>query len=127
MLRLSILGEPFGVGYFLRLGIEHLNEVATDDFTLLLRVGDAFQILEELVACVYADYVQAETLVCVHHLLELVFAQHSVVNEDARQVGTDGAVEQSCADRRVHTAAQTEYYAVVAKLLFQLLHGSFHE
>ena len=80
------LCQPFCVGYFLRLGVEHLHKVAAYDFTFLLRVAHTFQILEELVACVHSDYVQAESLVCLHNLLELVFAQHTVVYEYTRKV-----------------------------------------
>ena len=36
-----------GVGYFLRFGVEYLNEGVADGFALLLRVGDALQGREE--------------------------------------------------------------------------------
>ena len=121
------LGEPFGVSYLLCLGVEHFYEVAAYYLALLLWVAHSFQVLEELVAGVYADDVEAEALVCVHYLLELVLAQHAVVDEDARKIGTYGAVEQRGAHGRVDAAAEAEDHAVVAELLFQLFHGSFYE
>ena len=42
------LGKPFGTRLLLRLGVEHLHEVASDDLTLLLRVGNASEVGKEL-------------------------------------------------------------------------------
>lgn len=41
------LSQPFGISDFLGLSIEHLDEVAADNLTFLLRVGDTFEVLEE--------------------------------------------------------------------------------
>ena len=117
------LSEPFGVGDLLSLGVEDLHEVAADDLALLLRVSDAFEVLEELLAGIHADDVQSQTVVGFHDLLELILAQHAVVDEDTREVLADGTVEQGSADAGVHTAGKTEDDAVVAELLFQLLDG----
>ena len=121
------LSQPFGVGYLLRLGIEHLYEVAADDLALLLRVGNAFQIIEELVACVNADNVESESLIRVHNLLELVLAEHTVVNEDACKIRANGTVEQRGAHGRVNTAAESEDYAVVTELFLKFPYRRFNE
>jgi hypothetical protein len=42
------LRQPFGVAELGGLGLEHLDELATDDLALLLRVGDALQVAHEL-------------------------------------------------------------------------------
>ena len=43
-----------------------------------------------------------------------------MVYEDTCQVLSDGTIKQYGYHRRIDTAAETEYYTVVAKLLFQL-------
>ena len=53
------LGEEVRVGDRLRLFAEDFDEDPTDDFSLLLRIGDAFQFAEELLAGV-ADVPLAE-------------------------------------------------------------------
>ena len=64
------------------------------NLALLLRVGNAFKVFEELLACINADNVESDSLICLHNLLELVLAQHSVVNEDTCKVLSDGTVKQ---------------------------------
>ena len=44
----SALCKPLGTSLLLSLSVEHLNEVATDNLTLLLRIGYTSQIVEEL-------------------------------------------------------------------------------
>ena len=80
------LCKPLGISNLLCLGIEHLNKVAAYNLALLLRVGNAFKVFEELLACINADNVESESLICLHNLLELILAQHSVVNEDTCKV-----------------------------------------
>ena len=88
------LCKPLGISNLLCLGIEHLNKVAAYNLALLLRVGNAFKVFEELLACINADNVESESLICLHNLLELILAQHSVVNEDTCKVLSDGTVKQ---------------------------------
>ena len=90
----SALCEPLCAGLLLSLSVEHLNEVATDNLALLLRVGNASKVGEELLACVYADNVQAQALVVFHNVAELVLAEHTVVDEDTCEVAADSLVEE---------------------------------
>ena len=57
-------------------------------------IGDAGELAEEFLRCIHADHIQSQTLVVVEHVAELVFAQHSVVHEDAGEVAAYGAVEK---------------------------------
>ena len=123
----SALAEPLRVSDFLCLGVEHLDEIASDDFPLLFGVGHSVEVGEEASAGIHADDVQAEALVVLHHVLELVLAQHAMVHEDAGQSVADGAVEQDGADAAVHASRQSEYDAVVAYLFPQLGNGRLHE
>ena len=121
------LGKPFGVGDFLGFGVEHVDEAGADDLALALGFSDAFQFTEELLAGIHADDVEAETLIVAHHVLELVFAEQAVIDEDASEVFADGAVEQYGAHGGIHAAGEAEDDAVVADLLFQFGHGGVHE
>ena len=113
------LSEPFGVGNLLGLGIEHFDEVATDDLTFLFGFGNACEVGKELLAGIDANDVQAQHLVVVHDLLELVLAQHAVVDEDTRQAIADGLVQQHGGNGAVDTARESEDDAVVAQLIAQ--------
>ena len=78
-------------------------------------------------AGIHADDVQAQALVVLHHILELILAQHAVVHEDTRQLVADGAVEQDGTDGAVHAAGESEDDVVLANLLAQLGDGGVHE
>lgn len=53
-----------------------------------------------------------------HYVFELVFAEHTVVNEDASQIFTDGFVQKNRTDRRVNSSTQSEDNPVVAQFFF---------
>ena len=112
---------------FLRFLIKYFHEVAADDFALLLGFCDALEVAEELLRGIHADDVEAEAFVVAQHVLELVFAQHAVVHENAREVPPDGAVQQDGADAGVHASREAQDDAVVAQLRLQLRHGGVHE
>ena len=50
-----------------------------------------------------------------------------MVDEDAGEIAADGLVEQRGANRRVYTAREAEYHAVVAYLLAQLVDRCLHK
>ena len=52
------LGQPFSIGNLTSLCIEHLDEVATNNLTLLLRVGNACQVAKELLRGIDTNDVQ---------------------------------------------------------------------
>ena len=120
----SALCQPLGIGNLLSLSIEHLDKIATDNLTLLLRVGNASQVAKELLAGINANHVQPQTTVVVHHLLELVLAQHTVIDEDTRQVLTNGTIQQHGSNRTVNTTRETQDDAILTQLLFQLSNGA---
>ena len=101
------LRQPLGIGDLLRLGIEHLNEIAADDLTLLLRIGDTSQVSEELLAGIDSDHVETQHLIVVHHLTELVLTEHTVIDEDTGEAVADSSVQQHGSDGGVDTSAQT--------------------
>ena len=82
---------------------------------------------KELLAGIDANDVQAQHLVVVHDLLELVLTQHAVVDEDAGEVRADGFVQQHGGNGAVDTARESEDDAVVAQLKAQRGDGAFYE
>ena len=101
------LRQPLGIGDLLRLGIEHLHEVAADDLTLLLRLIDTSQVSEELLAGIDTDHVEAQYFIVVHHLTELVLTEHTVIDEDTGEAVADGSVQQHGSNGGVDTSTQT--------------------
>ena len=118
------LGKPTGIGNLLRLGIEHLNKVASDDLTLLFRIGHTSQVGKELGTRIHTNNIQSQHLVVFHDLLELVLAQHSMIYEDTSESIANGLVQQYCCDTGVHATRKAEYHAVIAQLLLQFSHRS---
>ena len=99
------LRQPFGVGALLGFGLEDFDELAADDLALLLGVGNALQVPHELLGGVDVDDAHAEVAgKGTHHLLGFVEAQQAVVDEDAGQLVTDGAMQQRGNDRGIDPA-----------------------
>ena len=121
------LCQPLHILDLLRLLVEDLHEVASDDFALGLGVGHARQVAEELRPGLDPLDVEPHVLVGCQHLLELVLAQQARVDEDAIEVVADGLVEQHGGHRRIDTARETQHHAVVAQPLAQLAHGRLDE
>ena len=121
------LRQPFSVGNLLRLGVEHLHKVAANDFTLLFRIGHTLKVGKEFLAGINANHIQSQSLIVAEHLLELVFAEHTVVHENTGQVFADSLVEQYAQHARIHTARQTENHTVVAQLRSQFSDGSVNK
>ncbi len=106
-----------------RLGVERVDELGADDLALLLRVGDAGELRQELLlrAHVHERHVEvmAEGLL---HLLALVHAQHAVVDEHAGEAVADGPVHQQRRHGAVHTTRQAADCALVTHLVLDALH-----
>ena len=93
------LCEPFDVFDLVGFFVKHVDEPLAYDLAFALGVGHACQLLEKFSRRIHADYIQSETFVIVHHVCELVFTQHSMVHENAGQIGSDGFVEQHGGNR----------------------------
>src|SRR4030095_3591465 len=98
--------EPEAAKLFCPL-LEHVDESATDDFALLFRIRDSSKAFEEQIARVDEGerkmQLVAESFL---NLIGLVVPEQSIVNEDAREPSTNGAVNQQCCNRRVHASGQ---------------------
>ncbi len=112
----------------LRGGIEHIDEPLADAFALLLGVGDALEIAEELRAGV--DDRQVDVEVIAEGRLDevaLALAQEAVVNEHARQLIADGFVNERGADGGINAPRQAADDATVADLIADSLGGDLDE
>ena len=97
--------------------LEHSHERLTDHLAFAFGVGDALQLVEELVAGIHVDELDAEVaLERLHHLVALVLAHETRVDVDAREVGADGAVHECGGNGRVDAARQSAYGAFVTDL-----------
>ena len=75
--------------------VEDGDELVADDLALLLGVGHAGELGKKALACIHGHQIQTEPVAQVLlHALELVFAQHAVVDEDACELRADGLVDQ---------------------------------
>ena len=105
-----------------RLLLEDADELGADDLALLLGVGDALQLRE--VALLGVDRDQRHVEVVAEggdHLLALVLAHQTVVDEHAGQAVADRLVDEQRGDARVDAAGQRAERAAVTDLLADAL------
>ncbi len=78
---------------------EDIDELLADDLALLLRVGNAGQLVQEAVGGVYIDQVSLQLLAeDADDLFGLALAQQAVVDVNAYQLLADGLDQQGCDD-----------------------------
>ncbi len=115
-------------GDALRFIVEDGDELRADALALGFRVGNTGKLLEETLAGVDGDDVEAELVAQVLlHILEFVFAQHAVVYEDAGELAANGFVHQHCCDRRIDPAGETANHVPLADFFADCRDGSFDE
>ena len=88
------LPQPLCIGNLLSLGIEHIDKALSYNLTLLFRFFNTSQFLIEFFASVNANNVQAQTLVIVQNILELIFPKQAIINEYTGQILADGLIQK---------------------------------
>ena len=97
--------------------LEDADELRADDLALLLRVGDARQLVQEAVDGVHIDQIGVHLVPeDLDDLLRLALAQQTVVDMDAGQLLADGLDEQRRHDGGVHAAGQRQQDLLVPHL-----------
>ena len=105
-----------------RLLLEDADELGADRLALRLRVGDAGELGQEAILGVDGDERDLEVVAeRGDDLLALVLAHEAVVDEDARELVADRAVDEQRGDARVHAAGEPADHAPVADLLADAL------
>ena len=123
----STLSQPLGTSLLLSLSIENLHEVAADNLTLLLRICNTSQIIEELLRSINTNHVQAQALVILHYITELILSEHTVIYEDTGEVLADSLVQENSSYAGINTTRKAQDNLVIAQLCLQLSYSSFNE
>ena len=79
--------------------IEHIDETLTYNLAFSFRFGHTSQFRKELFAGINANHIQAETFVVLHHILELILTQHTMIYKDTSQVLANSFIQQHCRNR----------------------------
>ena len=123
----SSLCQPFHIFQFMSFRIKYIDKTFTYYLAFTFRLGNTFQFRKKLSTGIHTDYIQTETLIIVHHILELVFTKHTVIHKDTSQILTDRLIQQNSSYRRIHSAAQTQHNLVITQLCLQLGNRTFDE
>ena len=122
------LGEIIGPADAVGLCGEHVDEGVADFLSLLFRVGDASEIVQEKPAGI--NDVEIQRVVAGEDppdLVHLAVPQHAVVHEDGRHLFPDGPVDERGGHRRVHTPGEAADHPPVADLRAYGSHGFLDE
>ncbi len=104
-----------------RLLLEDVDKQVADDLAFLFRIGRPFEGLEKTLLRIDADHLDTHMLrEGSHHLIALVQAQQTIIDEDAGQLIADRPVQQGGYHRRVDTAGKTQHHLGVTHLLADL-------
>ena len=88
------MGEPFHTIDFVGFAVEDIDEALADDFALALGLGDAGEGGKEFGRGIYAYDVESEAAIVFKHTVELVLAEHAVVDKYASEAVADGAIDE---------------------------------
>src|SRR5436305_5908418 len=89
--------------------IEHFDEGAANDLSLLLRVGHTGQSRQESLLRIYPDNVDAQVLgERGHDLISFTETQKSCVDKHAHELIADRAMQERSNDRGVNTTGQAQ-------------------
>ena len=116
------LRQKFGAADLLRLGIEHVDEQASDGLALEFGIGDAGEFAEELLRRIHMH--QRNVVVVpeqVDHGLAFVLAQQAVIDEHAGELVADRLVDQHRGDGGIDAAGQAADHPALADLGADLL------
>ena len=121
------LRQKIDLAEFCRLLLEDVDERRADNLPLLLRIDDPSQAIEETRRRIDEHKRQVEPFEPLANLIGFVEPQNAVVDENARQLLTDRAMDEQSRDRRVYAAAQPENDPSVSNLRPDFLRRLLHE
>ena len=112
----STLPEKINLPELGGLLFEHIDEGCANDLSLVLGFDDARKPREKPIGCVGEYERKIQPLEPFSDLRGLVQPEHAVVNQDAREVAPDGAMNDERRHRRIHAAAKTADHSSAANL-----------
>ena len=131
------LHQPVNLAFFpldaVSFLVEYRNELIADYLALGLGVGYSLELSEKSLSRVYRDHMQAKPLAQVLlNFLELVLAQHAVVDKHGGEAGislfiAQRAIHQGCSDRGVHSPREGRDRTPVADSLAHAGNGFFNK
>lgn len=107
---------------------EHLIELGSDDFPLLLRVYHAFQALQEMLLAVDPDEMHVkEAGEGLLYKVALIFTHKALVYKDTGQLVPHGPADEACGHGGIYAAGEAENNFLIADALPQGLDGILNE
>ena len=102
---------------------KNIDKFRADDFSLLLRIGNARKLIQKAVNGIDVNQLRLQLIAKDgNHLLRLALAQKAVVDMHADELLADGLDEQRRDDRRIHAAGEGKQHLIVSDLRLQRLH-----
>ena len=95
------LCQPLHVFYLMGFFIEDIDKAFAYNLTLTLGFFHTGQFAIKFFFGIDPDNIQAEMLVVVHDILELVFPQQTVIDKNTSKIFTNGLVQQNSRYRRI--------------------------
>ena len=107
---------------------EDFDELAADDVSLLLGIGDACQLVQETIGRIHVDEVGVHLIAeDFDDLLGLSLAEQSVVDMYTNEILADCLDQEGCDDGGIYTAGERQENLLVSDLLFDLFNLLINE
>src|SRR5574341_1182096 len=104
----SSLHQKIHLTQLFSLFLKDLNELVSDDLSLLFGVGDASKGGQKSFSHSHPFDIQLTVIgEGFEDFLKLIFAEQAIVNKDTGEPGANGARNQSCGDRRINASRQS--------------------
>src|SRR5437762_6690472 len=109
--------------------IKYFDELVADDFAFLLRINDTGQLCQESLTGVHGHQVQAQLFFQgLLYFLEFVLTQHTVVDENAGESLSQGAMYQGCSYGGIYSSGEgADGPACLPHGVFDLANGFMDE
>ena len=121
----SALTEEGGIDFSCGIG-EDFDKLLADDLAFAFGFIDTCELIKEAVGCVDVDQIHIEGFgEDLLNIFGFIFAQESMVDENACQLFTDGFVDESRHDAGVNAAGESQDHGLVAHLSADIRHSFF--
>src|SRR5690606_17327263 len=105
-----------------RLFLEDVDEQTSNRLPFFFGIGLASEGRIESFLRINSFHIQSKLRICNQYFVEFILAQHSIVDEDPKQLVAYGTMNQCCCNRRIDSAAECHDHLPVADSFLQLFH-----